>query len=559
VKNFFATIFFFLFSFQAFSQCNPDTAKALSILKNRGEIVLKFHKTPELLLNKLTLMVSISKVEKDSVEAYLNPYQFYKFLELNIPFRIIENNNLKSSLQSTGSPWNWNQYPTYPEYVSMMDSFPKAYPSLCRIVNAGSTTKGHSLLFARISSDITKPKPSVMFSSTMHGDETGGFVLMIRLIEYLLKNYNNNLLVTHLIDSLDIWINPLANPDGTYAGGDNTVFGATRYNANGADLNRNFPDPVLGNHADTFDYQTETIKMMNLMNQVHFVLSANYHAGSEVVNYPWDSKPAMHPDYAWFQQISQEFADSVQFYGRFDYFTDVDPSGITDGYAWYVVYGGRQDYITFFKQGREVTIELDETKTTAESQLSNLWNYNYRSFLHYLEQAIYGIHGFVFDSLTQKPIKAKIQLVNHEDDNSFIFSDSVTGAFYRLINEGNYTVQFSAPGYSSKEFQNISVTNNKTTYLNVSLAPDNKNNIKPKTETELSLYPNPCKNYFFIRNLFGTGSLEMTDISGKVVMQNTGVGFNIEKIEIGNLKPGIYFVRLNIPEGIVFRKLFVIK
>ena len=32
-------------------------------------------------------------------------------------------------------------------------------------------------------------EPEVFYSSTMHGDETGGFILMLRLADYLLKNY----------------------------------------------------------------------------------------------------------------------------------------------------------------------------------------------------------------------------------------------------------------------------------------------------------------------------------------------------------------------------------
>ena len=29
--------------------------------------------------------------------------------------------------------------------------------------------------------------------------------------------------ITNLVDEIDIWINPLANPDGAYAGGNNNV------------------------------------------------------------------------------------------------------------------------------------------------------------------------------------------------------------------------------------------------------------------------------------------------------------------------------------------------
>ena len=80
----------------------------------------------------------------------------------------------------------------------------------------------------------------------MHGDETAGFILMLRLADYLLKNYNSDTRVKTLSDNLEIWINPLANPDGTYRDG-NFIISPVRNNANGYDLNRNFPDPDLPN------------------------------------------------------------------------------------------------------------------------------------------------------------------------------------------------------------------------------------------------------------------------------------------------------------------------
>jgi len=66
---------------------------------------------------------------------------------------------------------------------------------------------------------------------------------MLRLIDSLLTSYGSNPRITYVIDNAEIWINPNANPDGTYHGGNGTVYGATRYNVNGYDLNRNFPDP----------------------------------------------------------------------------------------------------------------------------------------------------------------------------------------------------------------------------------------------------------------------------------------------------------------------------
>jgi len=70
-------------------------------------------------------------------------------------------------------------------------------------------------------------------------------------------------------------------------------------------------------------------------------------------------------------------------------------NGVTNGYEWYQINGGRQDFVTRELQGREVTIELHDDYVTPESQLNSLWQYNYRSLLGYLENALYGIHGYI--------------------------------------------------------------------------------------------------------------------------------------------------------------------
>src|SRR5690606_23026121 len=117
-------------------------------------------------------------------------------------------------------------------------------------------------------------------------DELTGYVLMLRLIDSLLATYGTDARITQLVNNAEIWINPLANPDGTFRSGNNTVSGATRYNYNNYDLNRNFPDPILGVNPNQ---QIETTRFRNIAETNNFALVANFHGGTEVVNYPWDT------------------------------------------------------------------------------------------------------------------------------------------------------------------------------------------------------------------------------------------------------------------------------
>ena len=61
-------------------------------------------------------------------------------------------------------------------------------------------------------------------------------------MDYLCKNYNNDALIHYLINNTHIFILPSLNPDGFEKTDSDENWTPSRYNSNGIDLNRNFPD-----------------------------------------------------------------------------------------------------------------------------------------------------------------------------------------------------------------------------------------------------------------------------------------------------------------------------
>jgi len=195
------------------------------------------------------------------------------------------------------------------------------------------------------------------------------------------------------------------------------------------------------------------------MTEHNFVFSANYHGGSEVMNYPWDTWSKSHPDEDWFEYVSYQYADTVKKYGGSSYFSDVEPGGVTNGYDWYSIAGGRQDYTTYFCNGREITIEVSTVKMPPAASLPSYWDYNKIAMLDYMGQCLKGIHGIVTDSLTGEPLKAKIFILGHDTDSSHVYSDEVNGYFQRLIAPGTYDIKCSAPGYINKVAEDVVLEN----------------------------------------------------------------------------------------------------
>lgn len=541
-----------------YGQPDNHASKAAKYLEERGEVDLKLICNDRQLINKLSEILSVVHVEGNVVTCNANADEFIKFLELGKEYTIIPPAAyFYNPGDNAGVVEDWQTYPTYEEYDSLMHAFTIKYPDICKIDTIGYSVEGRLLLVVKISDNVTEREnePEVFFTSTMHGNETGGYILMLRLIDYLLENYSSQTQVAFLVDNLQIWINPLANPDGTYAGGNNTISGATRRNAEPTgpvDLNRNFPDPEDGPHPDGREYQPETISMMEFMAKHHFVISANFHSGAEVMNYPWDTWYRRHADDSWFKFISHEYADTVHQYSS-GYMTGFD-NGITNGYDWYSINGGRQDYVTYFLQGREVTIEIDNSYITPENDLDDLWNYNYRSFLNYISQALYGIHGEVTDSVTGLPLPAKIWIEEHDQDSSHVYSDSITGEFIRLLAEGKYNLSITSDGYEEKKLDSIDIINYQSNQLQIKLVPVSYGITEEWVDKQqvLKLYPDPVSGILYIEikpEIPGLFTIEIISIDGRTISfsdnMNIPYGGTVVNNDVSGLRGGIYFIRLS--------------
>ncbi len=477
-------------------ECNsqivsPDD-RLHQIIRQNGQAKVTIPYAGKKSIENLTANVSILSVRDKIVFISLSPLTVDWFIKQKFNYQIVEQPVSREliSASTINEAMDWDVYPTYTQYDSIMRSFQKLYPDLCRLDTIGTSINGKLVLALMITSGIEPAgdKPGVFYTSTMHGDETGGYILMLHLADYLLKNYGVDSRVNTLLDNLEVWINPLANPDGTYTLG-NTINSPVRYNANGVDLNRNFPDPFTPNTSR----QKETLDMIRFMRKHRFVLSANFHSGNEVVNYPWDRYlTKFHADDTWFHSISRAYADTVHVYSGPAYMNFLD-NGVTRGADWYLVYGGRQDFITSELQGREVTIELDDQFITPAAQLTLLWQNNWHSLIGYLENALHGVHGRVQNVNTLAPVPARVFIEGYDKDSSHIYSDTLSGRFVRFLPPGLWNLTFSAPGYRPQTINNIAVDEGQKTELTVDMVPI-VNSIDSLHRSSVLLYPDPAKN-----------------------------------------------------------------
>ena len=545
---------------------NSNKIEAENYLNTKGEVCFTFKANSSEQFKEISRFLSFGHghVDKNdlTVEAYANKKTFAKFLEYGLPYQVNKGDNellfnahnsgtskeailAKSKNSKMMAAWDttWDAYPTYSQYVAKMGSYVSAYPNICSLETIGTTPNGRALLVLKISDNvgIEEAEPEFLYTSSMHGNEITGYPLMIHLIDYLLTNYASDPEVQGIVNSTEIFINPLANPDGTYGDADtNIITSPSRYNSAGQDLNRNYPDNMAGLHDNGPVYQPETKAFMAFADSRDLVLTANFHDGTEVVNYPYDNTFTKHADHDFYEYISNEYAVNCQNYSPDNYYSGVsgrsaggvsnhpnymtveydDPEnpsspGVTQGVIWYQVYGGRQDYSNFYQHSKEVTVELAFQKFIDPAELPMLWSFNKQAFLDYLKQVNNGFQGTVKDE-SGNPVVAQIAISGHDKLNSHVFSNPDHGDYYKLIKGGTYTVTYSAPGYISQDIS-VKTDDDTKTIQNVTLIASTA---KPTASNDQL-----CDSGTTTLNASGTGTLKWYDAENATTSIFTGANY----------------------------------
>lgn len=357
-------------------------------------------------------------------------------------------------------------------YEAELDSLVGRFPNFLRKYSIGTSVLGKPLWVVRASTTpaVTQERSAkLLYVANMHGDETVGREHMLKLIEFIGSCWSGACydsqgvdatmaaLISNLKGKAEISILPVMNPDGSLKPS------PTRVNADGVDLNRNFPDTITARQhgfrnlpgigyswqkwADLPDpttdmadapFEPEVAAVIRVLSKNKleaqdeplpnpFVLSANLHAGAQIVNLPWDdqrsgiessgSNPLCanvqslfgvsppFPADMYVKGASREFANlSIDFRnqngGSPSYF-----NGLTYGCEWYPLYdgsqsgtsgrgyqGGLQDFMNVYRNSIHVTIEQSYTKDPPWNTIMDRWLNQRVSLAAFLARGLQGLH-----------------------------------------------------------------------------------------------------------------------------------------------------------------------
>lgn len=307
--------------------------------------------------------------------------------------------------QETRQP---STYLSFEEIQQRLQQWTDAYPQLCRLSSIGDSVQGRPLHAMRITDypDYTEFEPQVKLVGGIHGDEPVGADMCLRFTRFLLEQYATRPDVQAFVDATDFQVLPVMNPD---------RYLTSRLNANGEDLNRDFP------HVSDLDNtgarrQDETAAVMKWTRDNRFALSAGFHGGWLAVAYPWGhshdytSPHAQNPETELLLRLSLTY--TAENAAMWTLFTQERYRGTINGAEWFPIDGEGEmaDWNYRFHGCLEVTVEVSGPKAPTNpgfDQPWTLWDDNREAMLAYYREVHRGVRGHVRTTRIQ-PVTARI-------------------------------------------------------------------------------------------------------------------------------------------------------
>ncbi|HOO56142.1 MAG TPA: M14 family metallopeptidase [bacterium] len=152
----------------------------------------------------------------------------------------------------TGSAFAVSSYGKYP---APQDAFMEVlrlqeeYPGYVTVGELGKSANKRTIRYARIAKPGAEGLPQALIVADIHGNEWIGNRVAMSMMWRLLRDRGSDEWVASLLDRMEFWIIPVMNPDGYMKtweerGNKSAQWAHMRKNANGVDLNRNFPLPA---------------------------------------------------------------------------------------------------------------------------------------------------------------------------------------------------------------------------------------------------------------------------------------------------------------------------
>ncbi len=317
---------------------------------------------------------------------------------------------------------------------------------------------------------LDEDEPAFLMVSNHHAREIVTPVLALYAIEQLTTQYGSDPSITNIVNSNEIWIAPVWNPDGyEFVFNTDNMWRKNRRvfpSGIGVDQNRNYPqgwyNPCSGStYPDSEIFkgpspasEAETQTMVAWSLDRRFAKVLDYHSsGREVLHgYScWD-----HP----FDDYLEEMAIALSTYAGYEG-DHRPPSADGEHYQWQFGIMGALAFLM------ETQTQFQPTYAAALSEAALVW-----PGTHWLLQQPIPLRGHVTSASNNAPLEATFTFpdVIFEHDEIGI-SNARFGRYHAFLPNGSYDVVFEADGFESQTIPNVFVNSVFGAQVDVAMNP----------------------------------------------------------------------------------------
>ncbi|OQV18167.1 Carboxypeptidase B [Hypsibius exemplaris] len=229
----------------------------------------------------------------------------------------------------------WTAYHRYSTMVSWMDSLRSRYPDLVNEkVMIGKTYEGRNMYLLKVGKPRAdgKMKPGIYMDANIHAREWIAGATLTFMVNKMVTEYETNSTARRMMNEIDWYIVPSANPDGyeySHAAPNNRLWRKTRRvnpfsTDTGCDANRNFDfkwmvagavqTPRENTYAGAFPYSEienvhVTEALLALVPQVKGMLS--FHSAAQMWLLPWAYGYERSEDYDELMRVGRAATDAL--------------------------------------------------------------------------------------------------------------------------------------------------------------------------------------------------------------------------------------------------------
>ncbi len=322
---------------------------ALSLGESSQMIVRVYVKDYEELTRRIDFKqsdIEIASFNKGiSYDLIIKPSDYPLILASGLKAEIIIKDLAKEKeriLKGGDTSWRKGRYHSYDEVNQILRNLATTFPHICQLESLGRTYEGRQIYGVKISDAVNTEdpnEPDILYWGAHHAREWATIEVCLFIADTLIRGYGNDTAIRNIVNSREIYIFPIMNPDGyvyDYPAGNSwrknrEPFGG----AIGTDLNRNHPGACSGEpigdwgsvprNAQVSNYPSSEVfcgrygasakeikGITDFFRKKEIVACLSYHSYGEYILWAWGYKSAGTPDDIVYRSVGERLAGKIQ-------------------------------------------------------------------------------------------------------------------------------------------------------------------------------------------------------------------------------------------------------